>query len=86
MWEHFKDSQTKCNKKSAEGHNTLLAVKLKLRLFSIVHVLQLTLQALGFFLLAQHWGGGVFSTSLCKVRSRHSRKLKFTGMIVYVMF
>ena len=31
-------------------------------------------------------GGGVFSTPLCKIRSRHPRKLKFTGLIAYVMF
>ena len=29
---------------------------------------------------------GVFSTPLCKIRSRHPRKLKFTGLIAYVMF
>ena len=46
----------------------------------------LTLKALGFFLPVQHWGGGLFSTPLCKIRSRHSRKLKFTGLIAYVMF
>ena len=30
--------------------------------------------------------GGVLSTPLCKIRSRLSRKLKFTGLIAYVMF
>ena len=30
-------------------------------------------------------GGGVFH-SQCKIRSRHPRKLKFTGLIAYVMF
>ena len=44
--------------------------------------------ALGFVLPVQHWGrcgtGGVFH--LCKIRSRHSRKLKFTGLIAYIMF
>ena len=44
----------------------------------------LTLKALGFFLLVQHWGG--FSTPLCNFRSRHPRKLKFIGLIAYVMF
>ena len=44
----------------------------------------ITLKALGFFLLVQHWG--VFSTPLCKIRSRLPRKLKFTGLIAYVMF
>ena len=44
----------------------------------------LTLKALGFFLPVQHWG--VFSTPLCKISSRHPRKLKFTGLIAYVMF
>ena len=29
---------------------------------------------------------GVFSTPLCKIRSRHPRKLKFTVLIAYVMF
>ena len=29
--------------------------------------------------------GGV-STPLCKIRSRHPRKLKFTGSIAYIMF
>ena len=43
----------------------------------------LTLKALGFFLPVQHWG--VFSTPLCKIRSRHPRKLKFTGLIAYIM-
>ena len=46
----------------------------------------LTLKALGFFLLVQHFGGGVFSTLLCKVRSRHSRELKLTGLIDCIMF
>ena len=45
----------------------------------------LTLKALGFFLPVQHWGGGVFHP-LCKIRSRHPRKLKFTGLIAYAMF
>ena len=47
----------------------------------------LTLKALGFFLLVQHWE--VFSPPPpppCKIRSRHPRKLKFTGLIAYVMF
>ena len=44
----------------------------------------LTLKALGFFLPVQHWG--VFSTPHCKTRSKHRRKLKFTGLIAYVMF
>ena len=63
MWEHFKNSQTKYSKNSAEGLNTLQAVKLKLRLFSIVPVLQLTLKALGF----SSWcsiGWGVSTPSL----------------------
>ena len=45
----------------------------------------LTLKALGFFLPVQHWPGGVFNPP-CKIRSRHPRKLKFTGLITYVMF
>ena len=46
----------------------------------------LTLKALGFFVPVQHWRG-VFSTPPpCKIRSRHPRKLKFTGLIAYVMF
>ena len=44
----------------------------------------LTLKALGFFLPVQHWGGGVFHP-LCKIRSRYPRKLKFTGLIAYIM-
>ena len=44
----------------------------------------LTLKALGFFLPVQHWG--VFSTPLCKTRSRHPRKMKFTGLKAYVIF
>ena len=43
----------------------------------------LTLEVLGFFLPVQHWG--MFSTPPCKIRSRHPRKLKFTGIIAYVM-
>ena len=31
-------------------------------------------------------GGGSVFTPLCKIRSRHPRKLKFTGLITYVMF
>ena len=32
----------------------------------------------------EHWGGsGGFFTSLCNIRSRHPRKLKFTGLIAY---
>ena len=85
MWEHFNDSQTKCSKNSAEGHNTSQAVKLKLHLLSIVHVLQLTLKALGFFLLVTT-GGGFHPPLLKKIRSIHPRKLKFTGLIAYAMF
>ena len=44
----------------------------------------LTLKALGFFLPGAL--GGVFSTPLCKIRSRQPRKLKFTGLIAYVLF
>ena len=44
----------------------------------------LILKAQGFFLPVQHWG--VFSTPLCKIRSRHPRKLKLTGLIAYIMF
>ena len=28
---------------------------------------------------------GLFSTPLCKIRSRHSKKLKLTGLISYIM-
>ena len=51
----------------------------------------LTLKALGFFLPVQHWCG-MFSNPhppppppLCKIRSRHSRKLKLTGLLAYIM-
>ena len=44
----------------------------------------LTLKALSFFLPVQHWG--VFSTPLCNFRSRHPRKLKFTGLRAYIIF
>ena len=44
----------------------------------------LTLKALGFS--SRCSTGRVFSTPLRKIRSRHSRKLKFTGLIAYVMF
>ena len=47
-------------------------------------ILTLTLKALSFFLPVQHFG--VFSIPLCKIRSRHPRKLKFTGLIASVMF
>ena len=46
----------------------------------------LTLKALGFFLPVQHWGEEGGSTVLCKIRSRHPRKLKPTGRIAYIMF
>ena len=29
---------------------------------------------------------GCFPSPLCKIRSRHPRKLQFTGLIAYVMF
>ena len=45
----------------------------------------LTLKALGLFLPVQHWERGVF-IPLCKIRYRHPRKLKLTGLIVYVTF
>ena len=44
----------------------------------------LTLKSLVFFLPVQHWG--MFSTALCKIRSRHPRKLKTLGLIAYIMF
>ena len=31
-------------------------------------------------------GGGGWKKPLCKIRSRHPRKLKFTGLIAYIMF
>ena len=37
--------------------------------------LSLTLKALGFF-----------HPTLCKIRSRHPRELKLTGLIAYIMF
>ena len=46
----------------------------------------LTLKALGFFLPVQHLGGGGVFHPLCRIRSRHPRKLKFMGLIPYVMF
>ena len=46
----------------------------------------LTLKELGFFLPAHRWGVLVFSTPLCKIRSRHSRELKLTELIAYNMF
>ena len=30
--------------------------------------------------------GGCFPPFFCKIRSRHPRKLKFTGLIAFVMF
>ena len=45
--------------------------------------LPLTQKALGFFLPST---GECFPLPLCKIRSRHPRKLKFTGLIAYVMF
>ena len=46
----------------------------------------LTLKALGFFLPVQHFGGGGVFHTLFKIISIHPRKLKFTGLIAYVMF
>ena len=48
-------------------------------------VYSLTLKALGF-LSRCSTGGGVFSTPLSKTRFRHPRKLKFAGLIAYIMF
>ena len=45
----------------------------------------LTLKALGFFSLYSSGGGDVFH-SLCKIRYRHPRKSKLTGLIAYIMF
>ena len=45
----------------------------------------LTLKALGFFLPVQHCGG-CFPPPLCKIRSKHPRELKLTGLIAYIMF
>ena len=41
-------------------------------------------KTLGFFLSGQHWRGFVFHP-LCKIRSRHSRELKLTGLIAYII-
>ena len=46
----------------------------------------LTLKALGFFLVVQHWGTGCFPHPLCKIRSRHPRELKLIGLVAYIMF
>ena len=45
----------------------------------------LTLKSTGLFPPDAALGGGVFHP-LCKIRSGHPRKLKFTGLIAYVMF
>ena len=62
----------------------------RLTLFSIRRTLErnklFNPKSTGLFLLVQHLGGGVFSTLLSKIRSRHLKKLKFTGLLVYVMF
>ena len=54
---------------------------------------QLTVKALGFLqstgLFAPGTAlGGVFSnpSPFCKIRSRYSRELKFSGLIAYIMF
>ena len=39
----------------------------------------------GLFLSVQHWRGFFFHP-LCKIRSRHSRELKLTGLIAYIIF
>ena len=47
----------------------------------------LTLKPLGFF--SQYSTGGVFHPPpppLCKIRSKHPRELKLTGLIAYIMF
>ena len=47
----------------------------------------LTLKTLGFLLPVQYWGRrGCFLPPLCKIRSRHPRELKLTGLIAYIMF
>ena len=50
------------------------------------NTLRLTLKALGFFSgPVKHWGRWVFSTPVCKIRSRRPRELKLTGLIAYIM-
>ena len=44
----------------------------------------LTLKALGFMLPVST--GGVFSTPLCKIRSRHPSESKLSELIAYIMF
>ena len=39
----------------------------------------------GLFLSVQHWRGFFFHP-LCKIRSIHSRELKLTGLIAYIIF
>ena len=57
-----------------------------IRMTRIINEGFLTLKALGFFLTVQHWGGGGGAAPPpSKIRSRHPRKLKFTGMIAYVV-
>ena len=46
----------------------------------------LTLKALGFFSRCSTEGGGGCFLPLCKIRSRHPRELKLTGLIAYIMF
>ena len=47
---------------------------------------KLTLKALGFLLPVQHWGSVFHPMPLCKIRSRHPRELKLSGLTAYVMF
>ena len=44
------------------------------------------LKSTGLFSPGTALGGGLFSTPLCKIRSRHPRKLELTGLIAYIMF
>ena len=52
-----------------------------------MRITKLTLKALGCLLPVQYGGGGgMCSIPLCKIRSRHPRGLKLSGLIAYIMF
>ena len=54
--------------------------------FKGVLKVSLNSKSTGLFSPSTTLGGGVFSTPLCKIRSRHPKGSKLTGLIAYIMF
>ena len=67
------------------GESLNSAVKDSACSFTVAGEEWLNPKSTGLFALGTALGGGVF-TSLCKIRCRHPRKLKLSGLIAYIMF